>query len=64
MPTASKDPVNTDALELAIASDKVCFVIVKARQFDVKEGDSDPDSGSDAPDDGFRDVLEDNADDA
>ena len=59
----SEEAVDTDALELAIASDKVCYIIVKARQFDVKEGVSDPDSGSDAPDDGYRDVLEDNPDD-
>lgn len=61
------DPVeqqsDLDSLELGIATDKVCYIIVNARQFDVKEGTTDPDSGSDAPDDGFRDVLEDNPDD-
>jgi Protein of unknown function (DUF3775) len=48
---------------LAIASDKVCFVIIKAREYDVKDGVSDPDSGSNAADDGMIDVLEDHADD-
>lgn len=43
--------------------DKVCFVIAKAREFDVKEGLSDPDSGSNAADDGMTDVLEDTPDD-
>ncbi|MBS0273788.1 MAG: DUF3775 domain-containing protein [Proteobacteria bacterium] len=47
--------------ELGIAPEKVRFVIVKARQFDVKEVDSDPDEGSDAIDDDMADVLEDNS---
>ena len=42
-----------------ISNDKICHVIVKARQFDVKEADSDPASGSNASDDGMTDVLED-----
>jgi hypothetical protein len=50
--------------ELGINTDKVCTVIVKARVFDAKEGDSDPDSGSNAVDDGSLDILEDTADDA
>jgi hypothetical protein len=63
MPAASQSEADIDSLELGIATDKVCFIIVKARQFDVKEGVTDPDSGSDAPDDGYRDVLEDNPED-
>lgn len=47
--------------ELGINTAKVCYVIVKAREFDVKEGLSDPDSGSNATDDGMRDILEDRA---
>jgi hypothetical protein len=42
-----------------INTDKVCHVVVKAKQFDVKEADSDPASGSNASDDGMTDVLED-----
>ncbi len=49
---------------LAISPDKVCFIIAKARMFDVKETVSDPDSGSNATDDGMTDVLEDLPDDA
>ena len=45
--------------ELGIAIEKVDFIIVKARQFDAKESDSDPDEGSNATDDGQIDVLED-----
>ena len=46
--------------ELAISPDKVAFIIEKAREFDVKEGASDPDSGSNGADDDMIDVLQDN----
>ncbi|MBW7966217.1 DUF3775 domain-containing protein [Bradyrhizobium sp. BR 10261] len=46
--------------ELAISADKVAFIIEKAREFDVKESGSDPDSGSNPSDDDEIDVLEDN----
>jgi hypothetical protein len=46
-------------VELGINPDKVCQIIAKARQFDAKEAISDPDSGSNASDDGMTDVLED-----
>jgi len=45
--------------ELAIAADKVAFLIVKAREFDVKEDTTDDDSGSNGADDRMVDVLED-----
>ncbi|WP_199084374.1 DUF3775 domain-containing protein [Bosea sp. ASV33] len=45
--------------DLGIATRKVCFILSKARQFDGKEGVTDPDSGSNASDDGMVDVLED-----
>jgi Protein of unknown function (DUF3775) len=48
---------------LSISSEKVCFVIIKAREYDVKDVVSDPDSGSNAIDDGMIDVLEDHRDD-
>lgn len=48
---------------LSISPEKVCFFIAKAHQFDVKDGVSDPDSGSNAADDAMLDVLEDHADD-
>ncbi len=40
-----------------IAIDKVRALIVEARRLEVKEGDTDPDSGSNAIDDGQTDVL-------
>lgn len=49
--------------ELTISSDQVAFLIEKARQFDVKDIASDPDSGSNGADDGMIDVLEDNGGD-
>jgi len=47
---------------LSISSEKVAYLIVKAREFDVQDANSDPDSGSNASDDGMADVLEDHAD--
>ncbi len=44
---------------LITPTDKIAFIIVKAREFDAKEADSDPDSGSNPTDDGGADVLED-----
>jgi Protein of unknown function (DUF3775) len=49
--------------ELAISVEKVGFLIEKMREFDVKEGESDPDSGSNNADDMMIDVLEDDGDD-
>src|SRR6185369_8123021 len=49
--------------ELTISPEKVAFLIEKAREFDVKEAASDPDSGSNAADDDMIDVLEDNGKD-
>ena len=46
-----------------IALDKVCSLIRQARSFDVKDGLTDPDSGSNATDDNQIDVLEPAADD-
>ena len=40
-----------------IALDKVCELILRARAIDVKEGITDPDSGSNPIDDGSTDVL-------
>lgn len=49
--------------ELSISAEKVAFLIEKAREFDVKEAASDPDSGSNAADDDMIDVLEDTPND-
>lgn len=40
-----------------IAVDKVCELILRAREVDGKEGMTDPDSGSNPIDDGSTDVL-------
>jgi hypothetical protein len=53
------DPELPPGIELAINPDKVCHIIAKARAFDAKEDISDPDSGSNAADDGMTDALED-----
>ena len=49
--------------ELGVSVEKVAFLIEKMREFDVKEGASDPDSGSNSADDNMIDVLDDNGDD-
>ncbi|MBR0719784.1 DUF3775 domain-containing protein [Bradyrhizobium liaoningense] len=49
--------------ELAISVDKVAFLIEKAREYDVKEGNADPDSGSNPTDDDNLDVLTDDGSD-
>jgi hypothetical protein len=48
---------------LNLPLDKVSFIILKAREYDVKEGDTDPEEGSNAIDDGQADILTDNGDD-
>jgi Protein of unknown function (DUF3775) len=64
MPTEAEPPVDPDTIDTGIATEKVCHIIVKARVFDAKEADADPDSGSSAADDGMADVLENQPDDA
>ena len=49
--------------DLTISPETVCYVIVKAREFDVKVDPTDPDSGSNPTDDQEVDILEDLADD-
>ena len=63
MPLTSRPETDTQSVTSAIATDKVCYIIVKAREFDAKEGNADPDSGSNATDDGRADILEDKPDD-
>jgi len=52
-------PEEVEIPALITPTDKIAFIIVKAREFDAKEADSDPDSGSNPTDDGGTDVLED-----
>jgi hypothetical protein len=48
---------------LSISAEKVCFIAIKAREFDAKDVATVPDEGSNAADDGMRSVLEDRDDD-
>ena len=49
--------------ELNISSEKVCFLIIKAREFDAKEEANESDPGSNPSDDKDATVLEDQPDD-
>jgi hypothetical protein len=49
--------------DLTISAAKVATIITKARQFDVKDVLTDPDTGSNASDDAMLSVLEDHRDD-
>jgi hypothetical protein len=62
-PNSASPRKSTQEPALNLPLDKVSFIIVKAREYDVKESDVDPDSGSNAIDDGQTDVLLDKADD-
>jgi hypothetical protein len=53
----------TPDTDLSIATEKVCFIIVKAREFDVKDVASDLDSGSNPADHAMVSVLEDTPED-
>jgi len=50
--------------ELSISTDKVCFFVLKAREFEAKDVVTEPDPASNATDDGMRAVLEDHRNDA
>jgi len=65
MPQPLKPLATTDDDEspLTISPEKVCFVIIKAREFDAKDEVTDPDPGSNPADDGDLAVLEDHRDD-
>ena len=54
---------NQDFPEISISDEKLCFIIEKAREFDVKDVVTDPDSGSNPADDAMIAVLEDHRDD-
>lgn len=56
-----RDPSAT--VDINISLEKVCYIIVKAREFDVKVEPVEPDPGSNPSDDADSAVLEDYADD-
>jgi hypothetical protein len=49
--------------ELNISPEKVCYILVKAREFDAKVEPVEPDPGSNPADSGVGEILEDRADD-
>ena len=60
----AEDEAATNATPaLAISPEKVCFIVVKASEFDAKDMVTIPDDGSNATDDAMMSVLEDHADD-
>lgn len=52
-----------DNPELSISTDKICYIIALAREFDVKEAANEDEPGSNPSDDEQRSVLEDRPDD-
>ena len=56
-------PADSGDVDLAISPEKVCYVIIKAREFDAKEEVVEPDPGSNPSDDKDVEVLEDYGDD-
>jgi hypothetical protein len=56
-----KEPAEVPSL--SISSEKVCFIVVKAREFDAKDVVTDPEDSSNASDDAMISVLEDHPDD-
>jgi hypothetical protein len=54
----------TRTVELTISAEKLCFLVVKAREFDVKTGVIEADPGSNPVDSGMSEVLGDYTGDA
>ncbi|MCK0207072.1 DUF3775 domain-containing protein [Starkeya koreensis] len=59
----SIDTTSGDDSPLTISPEKVCFIIVKAREFDAKDEVTEPDPASNPSDDNAIEVLEDHGDD-
>jgi hypothetical protein len=57
------DPANAELPSLSISREKICFIVLKVREFDVKDVPTVLDDASDPPDDAMREVLEDRPDD-
>lgn len=61
---SEQNAIETDDIPaLAIPLEKVCWLIIKVREFDVKDAPTEPDPGSNPSDDKMISVLEDRADD-
>ncbi len=59
----NRTPADSGGVELTISPEQVCFLIIKAREFDAKEDVVEPDPGSNPADDKDVEVLEDYGDD-
>jgi hypothetical protein len=59
----TKEGADDGADRLTISPEQVCFIIIKAREFDAKEEIDEPDPGSNPSDDKDVEVLEDYPDD-
>jgi hypothetical protein len=59
----AEDPAGGPADTLTISPEKVCFIIIKAKEFDAKDEVTKPDPGSNPSDDKEAAVLEDHEDD-
>ncbi len=59
----SLPPGGAEPPVLSVSRETVCYLILKAREFDVKDVATLSDEGSDGPDEGMRSVLEDRPDD-
>ncbi len=57
------EPDNTEPPDLATSLETLCYIIVKAREYDAKEGVVEPDPGSNPSDDKGVEILEDYAED-
>ena len=62
-PTPTDGTRDEDAQTLVISSEKVCFIIIKAKEYDAKDEITEPDPGSNPSDDKDAAVLEDHEDD-
>jgi hypothetical protein len=60
---ATEVPAGENAEALTISPEKVCFIIIKAKEFDAKDQVTEPDPGSNPSDDKEAAVLEDHEDD-
>jgi len=59
----SEIPAGENEPALTISPEKVCFIIIKAKEFDAKDEVTEPDPGSNPSDDKDAAVLEDHEDD-
>ncbi|MBX6322423.1 MAG: DUF3775 domain-containing protein [Rhodospirillaceae bacterium] len=57
--TGPEEEAGNAASRLEISPEKVCYIIIKARELDAQVETDDPDSGSNPSDDRAIDVLED-----